>query len=172
MPKTEWLALSYTVPTTPSKVRVYVWRRLRSIGAQQIRNGLAILPNTAECFENFQQLAQKIRELSGEATLIEMNFAEESEHREMKQRFSDANEAQLRSSLKECEDLLDKINNAADPHSRSLMQRELQRKIKRLGADSSPFKAQAAELERATADIISALKALPAEFSAMIKAAK
>ena len=87
MPKTEWLALSYTVPTSPSKVRVYVWRRLRTIGAQQLRNGLAILPNTKENVELFIDLEKKIIELSGEATLMEMNFVLQTFCVEKKMRF-------------------------------------------------------------------------------------
>lgn len=172
MPKTEWLALSYTVPTSPSKVRVYVWRRLRAIGAQQLRNGLAILPNTKENLDSFKTLLEKIKELSGDATLIEMDFTDEVEHFEMKKRFSLAKEEQLRDALTECSTLLDRLNAATDAHTRSLIERELRRKLQKLSGASSPFKAQAAEMEKAATELFETLRGLPAEFSAMIKSKK
>ncbi|MBQ2750963.1 MAG: hypothetical protein IJF25_00140 [Oscillospiraceae bacterium] len=172
MPKTEWLALSYTVPTSPSKVRVYVWRRLRTIGAQQLRNGLAILPNTKENLDSFKTLLEKIKELSGDATLIEMDFTDEIENFEMKKRFSLAKEEQLRDALAECSTLLDKLNTAEDAHSRALIERELRRKLQKLGSSASPFKTQAAELEKAAADLFDTLKNLPAEFTAIMKSKK
>ena len=172
MPKTEWLALSYTVPTSPSKVRVYVWRRLRTIGAQQLRNGLAILPNTKENYDSFQNLLVKIKELTGDATLIEMDFTDEVENFEMKKRFSLAKEEQLRDALNECSTLLDKLNAATDAHSRSLIERDLRRKLQKLSSSVSPFKAQAAEMEKAATELFETLKNLPAEFSAIIKAKK
>ena len=47
MPRTVWLALSYNVPINPSKARVYVWRKLKEIGAEYFKQGVALLPNTA-----------------------------------------------------------------------------------------------------------------------------
>ena len=39
MQRTIWLALSYNVPINPSKVRVYVWRKLKEFGAEYLRQG-------------------------------------------------------------------------------------------------------------------------------------
>lgn len=65
MPRTVWLALSYNVPINPSKARVYVWRKLKEIGAEYFKQGVALLPNTAQSMQQFSALAQKIRQLGG-----------------------------------------------------------------------------------------------------------
>lgn len=39
-----WLLLIYTVPTTPSRTRAYVWREIRREGALLLRDGVAALP--------------------------------------------------------------------------------------------------------------------------------
>ena len=92
MTKTEWIALSYSVPTSPSKIRVFVWRRLRSIEAQALRPGMAVLPNTSENFTAFSALAEKIREFGGDATIIAMDFTSNAENEDMRYRFSQARE--------------------------------------------------------------------------------
>lgn len=74
MPKISWLALSYNLPKDPSKARVYTWRKLKEYGAEYLRQGIAVLPNTAISFQQFTALAQKIRQMGGEATLVEMRF--------------------------------------------------------------------------------------------------
>lgn len=172
MVKSKWLALSYSAPASPSKVRVYIWRRLRTIGAQQIRNGLAVLPNTKENTELFIELEKKIIELSGEATLMEMDFVNEQESRDLEKRFSQEKEQLLRSTLSECNSLLDKINTTTDNRSKKLLEKELKRKLNTLGGPQSLLQTQAAELDLAASEIRETLKKLPAELSALLKVKK
>ena len=172
MAKTKWLALSYSAPASPTKVRVYIWRRLRAVGAQQIRNGLAVLPNTKENAEQFIELEKKIIELSGEATLMEMDFVNEQESRELEKRFSLEKEQQLRDTLSECNQLLDRITAATDNRSKRLLEKELKRKLNNLGGTQSLLHVQAAEIDIAASEIKETLKKLPAELSALLKTKK
>jgi len=172
MVRSKWLALSYSAPASPSKVRVYIWRRLRTIGAQQIRNGLAVLPNTKENADRFIELEKKIIELSGEATLMEMDFINEQESRELEKRFSLEKEQQLRDTLNECNTLLDRINVATDSRSKKLLEKELKRKLNTLGGPQSLLQTQAAELDLAASEIRETLKKLPAELAALLKPKK
>ena len=48
MANTEWLLLLTQLPTTPSSLRVNVWRRLKNKGAISYQNGTWILPNSEE----------------------------------------------------------------------------------------------------------------------------
>lgn len=41
-----WIALSYHLPSDSSKSRVYLWRKLRELGAENLRPGIAVLPRT------------------------------------------------------------------------------------------------------------------------------
>ena len=83
-----WIALSYHLPNDSSKSRVYLWRKLRELGAENLRPGIAVLPRTPENLRRMRQLLQKIREMDGEGTLAEMRFLEESAEQAMVEQFS------------------------------------------------------------------------------------
>ena len=169
MTKTEWIALSYSVPTSPSKIRVFVWRRLRSIEAQALRPGMAILPNTSENFTAFSALAEKIREFGGDATIIAMDFTSNAENEDMRYRFSQAREQSLKDALGECDELVNRFEHSDSPTVRSSIEKELQKKLKKLKkAPSAPRPAD--EIEQAAEDIFEALKSLRSELSSLLRA--
>lgn len=169
MAKTEWIALSYSVPTSPSKIRVFVWRRLRAIEAQALRPGMAILPNTGKNLAAFESLAEKIREFGGDATLIEMNFVSHSENADMRLRFSQARADSLKETIGECDELVDKFEHSDSAEVRSSIKKELRRKLKKVIAPPSSI-TPADEMEQAAEDIFDALKGLKAELSSLLRA--
>lgn len=69
-----WLALSYKLPSEPSRKRVYVWRKLKELGAVYLQQGVGILPDTAEFQEILQSLRKEIQEMEGEASVIQLSF--------------------------------------------------------------------------------------------------
>jgi len=62
-----WLLLTYKLPTEPSARRVYIWRKLKRLGALTIFDAVWVLPDTPRTHEQFQWLAAEIQELGGEA---------------------------------------------------------------------------------------------------------
>jgi hypothetical protein len=66
-----WLHLVYKIPRNPSKVRVYVWRKLKRLGAVLLHESVWCLPSTPKTKEQFQWLTIEIQELGGEASLWE-----------------------------------------------------------------------------------------------------
>jgi hypothetical protein len=70
----KWLLLIYKIPREPSAGRVYVWRKLKLLGALALQDAAWILPATPRTQENFQWLAAEITELKGEATLFVTEF--------------------------------------------------------------------------------------------------
>jgi hypothetical protein len=62
-----WILLTYKLPTEPSARRVYVWRKLKRLGAVSIFEALWVLPDTPRTHEQFQWLAVEIQEMGGEA---------------------------------------------------------------------------------------------------------
>lgn len=70
-----WLLLHYKVPREPSASRVYVWRKLKRIGALLLHDSIWVLPNNPRTLEQLQWLAAEIGELEGEATLWESRLA-------------------------------------------------------------------------------------------------
>ncbi|MCR5884770.1 hypothetical protein LRS03_18700 [Rhizobacter sp. J219] len=45
---TTWLILTATLPTSPSGLRVRVWRALKATGAGTLREGVYVLPDHAD----------------------------------------------------------------------------------------------------------------------------
>ena len=66
-----WLLLTYTVPRHPSARRVYVWRKLKRLGAVALQDAVWTLPLTGPNREQFQWLAAEVSELGGEAMVWE-----------------------------------------------------------------------------------------------------
>jgi hypothetical protein len=62
-----WLLLVYKVPSEPSARRVYVWRKLKRLGAILLHDAVWVLPHTDYTQEQFQWLAVEIGEMGGEA---------------------------------------------------------------------------------------------------------
>ena len=41
----KWVVMGYNLPAKPSKLRVYVWRKIKDMGAVLIRPGIIVIPN-------------------------------------------------------------------------------------------------------------------------------
>ena len=62
----DWLILTATLPTTPSGLRVRIWRSLKAIGCAPLREGVYLLPETTTTRQGLDFLADYIaRELPG-----------------------------------------------------------------------------------------------------------
>jgi hypothetical protein len=66
-----WVVLVYRIPREPAAGRVYVWRKLKRLGALLLHDAVWLLPETPWTREQFQWLAVEIRELGGEALVWE-----------------------------------------------------------------------------------------------------
>src|SRR5213076_2231605 len=70
MKATSWLLLLYSLPTDRNTERVAVWRRLKKMGAVQIKTSTYLLPDEPAQHEQFQWLAKQIRDFGGDSTLV------------------------------------------------------------------------------------------------------
>jgi hypothetical protein len=66
-----WLLLIYRIPREPTAGRVFVWRKLKQLGAVALQDAVWVLPSTPRTQEQFHWLAAEISELQGEAILWE-----------------------------------------------------------------------------------------------------
>jgi hypothetical protein len=66
--------LIYKLPPDRSTRRVYVWRRLKRIGAIYLQDGTCLLPANDRTREQFQWLAAEIVEMTGEAYICRADF--------------------------------------------------------------------------------------------------
>src|SRR2546427_8030512 len=63
-----WLTLLVSLPPTPTRHRVGVWRKLKRMGAVKLKGAAWILPETPETIELFQWLVPEDPSSPGEAT--------------------------------------------------------------------------------------------------------
>lgn len=64
---TNWLLLHYKLPTKPSALRVYIWRKLKRLGAILLHDAVWVLPANPRTTEQIQWLAAEIQEMGGNA---------------------------------------------------------------------------------------------------------
>ncbi|WIG58235.1 MAG: hypothetical protein OJF49_000980 [Ktedonobacterales bacterium] len=69
-----WVLLHYKIPPTPSARRVYIWRKLKRLGALLLHDAVWVLPATAFTLEQFQWLAAEISEFDGSALVWEAHL--------------------------------------------------------------------------------------------------
>src|SRR5207244_3892953 len=102
MRATSWLLLLFSLPTNRNTERVAVWRRLKKMGAVQIKTSTYLLPDEPAQYEQFQWLAQQIRDYGGDATLVRAQEIEGLTKEKVIAMFNDARAkdyAELRKSL-------------------------------------------------------------------------
>ena len=102
MKATAWLLLLFSLPTNRNTERVAVWRRLKKMGAVQIKTSTYLLPDEPAQYEQFQWLAQQIRDYGGDSTLVRAQEIEGLTKEKVIAMFNDARAndyAELRKSL-------------------------------------------------------------------------
>ena len=87
--KTEWVLFQYNVPGKPSKLRVYVWRKLKAIRAEPLSDGVYALPLMDKTREQFEWLCAEVREMGGSAALWKAECLSKIQEQEMIARFQD-----------------------------------------------------------------------------------
>jgi hypothetical protein len=99
---TAWLLLLFSLPTNRNTERVAVWRRLKKMGAVQIKTSTYLLPDEPAQYEQFQWLAQQIRDYGGDSTLVRAQEIEGLSKERVIAMFNDArgkDYSELRKSL-------------------------------------------------------------------------
>ena len=102
MHATSWLLLLYRLPTRQKTERVAIWRRLKKMGAVQVKTSTYLLPDEPAQYEQFQWLARQIRDYGGDSTLVRAQEIEGLTRENVIAMFNDARAkdyAELRKSL-------------------------------------------------------------------------
>src|SRR5437762_9892905 len=105
MKATSWLLLLFSLPTNRNTERVAVWRRLKKMGAVQIKTSTYLLPDESAQYEQFQWLAQQIRDYGGDSTLVRAQEIEGLTKEKVIAMFNEARAkdyGELRKSLQGC----------------------------------------------------------------------
>lgn len=86
---TNWLLLHYKLPSKPSALRVYVWRKLKRLGAILLHEAVWVLPDQPRIAEQVQWLTAEIQEMGGDAYSWRANIILGEDNESISQRFKD-----------------------------------------------------------------------------------
>src|SRR5437867_12623387 len=117
-----WLTLLMTLPPTPTRHRVGVWRKLQRMGAVRLRGAGWLLPETPETTELFQWLVQEIQSFRGEATLLRVDRVETMTDAEIATLFHKARGVEYQAVTQGCRDILRHLDRYQANHRRAIPQ--------------------------------------------------
>jgi hypothetical protein len=99
-----WLLFTYKVPNEPSARRVYVWRKLKGLGAILLHDSVWVLPDTPHTREKLQWLTTEVRDMEGgEAMLWAAQQVFTGQDVDLTQQFVEQVDATYREILSELE---------------------------------------------------------------------
>ncbi|MBI2916747.1 MAG: hypothetical protein HYY01_02030 [Chloroflexi bacterium] len=97
----EWLLFTYWLPPEPSRKRVFLWRRLKKLGALSVE-GSWLLPKMDALTGQLEEMARTVEEMGGRANLyIATHFTESQELRTIAE-FQASREKEYAEVLREC----------------------------------------------------------------------
>jgi hypothetical protein len=165
-----WLTVLLSLPPTPTRHRVGVWRKLQRIGAIRLKGSAWLLPETAETKELFEWLVQEVQSSRGDATLLRVDRIETMRDEQVKALFDSAREADCEPVVRGCRDLLAHLDRVRAAHRASVPQARakleaLKRELDRIQAIDyleSPAGRRARDLWERTAKRLTAAETRPA----------
>jgi len=104
----KWLFFSYSLPTEPSKARVYVWRQLKKLGAVNYQSAW-VLPYANERVTDIKKLMSDIESYHGESMLIEGKSVEKSQDELIRKALIESRNEEYRELIEKCEDFFKEI---------------------------------------------------------------
>src|SRR2546426_3379010 len=115
-----WLTLLMTLPPTPTRHRVGVWRKLQRMGAVRLRGAGWILPETPETTELFQWLVQEIQSFRGEATVLRVDRIETMSEDEIAGLFHKTPGGEYQAGVQGCRGIPPPLDRYQANHRRSV----------------------------------------------------
>jgi hypothetical protein len=103
-----WLFFSYTLPTRPSRARVYIWRQLKKLGAVN-HQSVWVLPHASERVNEVKKLIQDIEKWKGEGLLIEGKILYKDQEERIIRAFVESRDEEYREIISKCEDYAKEI---------------------------------------------------------------
>ena len=120
----EWLLFLTQLPSNPSSLRVMVWRKMRSLGALGLQNGVWLLPARQELVQMLQELVDTLREQGASFLVFKARAASEEFAKEITQRLIQECDVEYAEFINNCSDFLDEIT--AESHKDRFIFAELE----------------------------------------------
>lgn len=99
-----WLLLTYKVPAEPSKLRVAIWRHIRSLGAVYIQNSICVLPTSSEHQRQLRIVQSEIERAGGEAVILKTSALDPKQEERVVAHFKHDRDQDYEEFLDKCAD--------------------------------------------------------------------
>ncbi len=96
-----WILIHYKLPNKPSALRVYIWRKLKRLGAILLHEAVWVLPDQPRTAEQVQWLVSEIQEMGGQAYSWRASAILEVDSESLMQQFNEQVEALYSDLLKQ-----------------------------------------------------------------------
>jgi hypothetical protein len=138
---TDWLVLTASLPTSPSGLRVRIWRALKTTGCATLREGVYMLPATASSASELRAIEKAIQDGGADAHMLELQARDAAQEKTFRALFDRAGlYADFARSLK---DARKAVKGGGEPELRKLL-RGLDQQLRAIRAvDYFPGKAGA-----------------------------
>jgi ChrB-like protein len=116
MPTDHWLLFSPQLPATPSSLRVLVWRRMQTVGALNVPNGLWLLPHTAEHEQFLSKIRADIEQQEGMAWVFTAQLVDATSQERLVARFQEERQEEYAEFASRCQEFLQEIARETQAH--------------------------------------------------------
>lgn len=99
-----WLLFAYKVPPEPTAKRVAIWRKLKSMGAVYLQNGVCLLPKTEDHTRRLKMLENDVSEMNGEAVILETTGLDKAQETKVVGRFAADRDEEYEEFIDKCDD--------------------------------------------------------------------
>ncbi len=115
----DWLVLTASLPTSPSGLRVRIWRALKATGCATLRDGVYILPATASSVAELWAIEQAIRDGGADAHMLQLQARDAAQEKTFRALFDRSEQyAEFSQSLK---DARKAVKSSGEPELRKLL---------------------------------------------------
>jgi len=105
----DWLVVIVSVPATPSRYRVAVWRELRRVGAIPLGQGVWGMPNLPAFEQRVADIVELVAQGGGDALLLDSRGHSARDAEQLRSAFARARAEEWTEFLNECGHFLDEI---------------------------------------------------------------
>ena len=124
-----WLLLHYKLPSQPSALRVYTWRKLKRLGAILLHEAVWILPDQPRTAEQIQWIAAEIEEMGGNAFYWRANSLLSAQEETVRHQFQEQVDAVYSDLLKRLEKSRPDLQEISRAYQQTLSQDFFQSKL-------------------------------------------
>jgi hypothetical protein len=109
-----WLVFIPQLPSSPSSLRVLVWRRMRTAGAAALQQGVWVLPQTPEHEQLLRDVLREAQQQGGSGILLVATPLDADRASEVVERFRADRDEEYREFGVQCRDFLAEIAKETD----------------------------------------------------------